>query len=226
MALLTLAVAAVGLREVVNSSTFQLFGDYVARVDTDEKVVALTFDDGPDPFHTPRVLEVLDRYHVKATFFMLGRNVERHPAMAREVLARGHEIGNHSYSHARLILMSPRHVRDEIERTDQLLRGIGVTGEILFRPPHASKFIVLPYVLVQMKKLSVLGDVDPQEWKRRPAAVMTESILRQTRPGSIIGLHDPMGGATLRTLEDSIKGLAAQGYRFETVSELVRRRSR
>ena len=165
VALLIAALAAVGLREVANSSTYQLFGDYVARVDTDEKVVALTFDDGPDPFHTPRVLEILDRYHVKATFFMLGRNVERHPAMAREVLARGHEIGNHSYSHARLILMSPRRVRDEIERTDQLLRGIGVSGEILFRPPHASKFIVLPYVLVQMNKLSVLGDVDPEEWR-------------------------------------------------------------
>jgi peptidoglycan/xylan/chitin deacetylase (PgdA/CDA1 family) len=224
LALLLVAVSALGLREVVNSSTFQLFGDYVVRVDTEEKVVALTFDDGPDPFHTPRVLKVLDRYHVKATFFMMGRNVERYPAVAREVLARGHEIGNHSYSHPKLILMSPRRVRDEIERTDQLLRGIGVSGEIHFRPPHASKFVVLPYVLVQMNKLSVLGDVDPEEWKRPGAAVMTESILRQTRPGSIIGLHDPLGAETLRTLEDSIKALAAQGYRFVTVSELVRLR--
>ena len=194
-----LGAAAVGLREVVNSSTFQLFGDYVARVDTNERVVALTFDDGPDPFHTPRVLDVLDQHHVKATFFMMGRNVERYPKVAREVLRRGHEIGNHSYSHPKLILMSPRRVRDEIERTDTLLRGIGVTGEIHFRPPHASKFIVLPCVLVQMRKLSVLGDVDPKEWKQRPAAVMTESILRQVRPGSILGLHDPKGAETLRT---------------------------
>ena len=71
-----LGVAAVGLREVVNSSTFQLFGDYVARVDTQERVVALTFDDGPDPMHTPRILAVLDQHQVKATFFMMGRNVE------------------------------------------------------------------------------------------------------------------------------------------------------
>jgi peptidoglycan-N-acetylglucosamine deacetylase len=219
-----LGVAAVGLREVVNSSTFQLFGDYVARVDTQERVVALTFDDGPNPTHTPRVLAALDQHQVKATFFMMGRNVERYPEVAREVMRRGHEIGNHSYSHPKLVLMSPRRVREEIERTDKLLRDVGVSGEIHFRPPHASKFIVLPYVLMQMGKLSVLGDVDPEEWKQHSAAVMTESILRQVRPGSVIGLHDPMGVETLRTLQNILPALTARGYRFETVSALVSRR--
>ena len=223
--LLALAgAAAVGLRELVNSSTYQLFGDYVARVETADKVVALTFDDGPDPVHTVPVLDALDRRQVKATFFMMGRNVERHAAVAREVVRRGHEVGNHSFSHPKLILMSPARVRQEIERTDALLRGIGVSGDIHFRPPHASKFLVLPYVLVQMEKLSVLGDVDPEEWKRRSAAVMTESILRQVRPGSIIGLHDPAGADTLKTLENVLAALSAQGYRFETVSQLVTRR--
>lgn len=224
--LLLIVVTAVGLREVVNSSSFQLFGDYVVRVDTEERVVALTFDDGPSPWHTPKVLAVLDQHKVKATFFMMGRNVERYPAVARDVVRRGHEIGNHSYSHPKLVLMSPRRVRDEIERTDTLLRDIGATGDIHFRPPHASKFIVLPYVLVQMKKLSVMGDVSADEWRQRPAAVMTESILRHVRPGSIIGLHDPAGAEMLRTLQDILPALAAQGYRFETVSELVRRRGR
>jgi len=226
LALVLLAAAAVGLREVVNSSTFQLFGDYVARVETSEKVAAMTFDDGPHPQYTAQVLDVLDRHRVQATFFMMGRNVERFPAVAREVLRRGHQVGNHSYSHPKLILMSPRRVREEIERTDALLRGIGVTGEIYFRPPHASKFLVLPYVLRQMNKLSVMGDVDPEEWKRRPAAVMTASILRQARPGSIIGLHDPMGAETLRTLDDVLTAMTSQGYRFETMSELMRRRGK
>lgn len=220
-----LAVAAAGLREVVSSSTYQLFGDYVARVETREKVVALTFDDGPHPLYTPKVLAALERQHVKATFFLMGRNVERFPAVARDVLRHGHEIGNHSYSHPKLVLMSPGRVREEIERTDALIRAIGVTGPIHFRPPHASKFIVLPYVLTEMRKLSVLGDVDPEEWKGRPAEVMTESILRQVRPGSIIGLHDVMGVESLRTLENILPALAARGYRFETVSELVRRRA-
>jgi peptidoglycan/xylan/chitin deacetylase (PgdA/CDA1 family) len=223
--LLVLAgVAAVALRELVNSSTFQLFGDYIARVETSEKVVALTFDDGPNPVRTPPVLDALDRRQVKATFFMMGRNVERFPAVARDVLRRGHEIGNHSYSHPKLIFMSPGRVRGEIERTDAALRGIGVAGPIHFRPPHASKFIVLPYVLAEMGKLSVLGDVDPEEWKNHSAAVMTDRILRQVRPGSIIGLHDPAGPETLRTLENVLVALPAQGYRFETVSQLIRRR--
>jgi peptidoglycan/xylan/chitin deacetylase (PgdA/CDA1 family) len=218
--------AAIGLREVVLSSTFQLFGDYVARVDTQERVVALTFDDGPNPYWTPKVLSALEERHARATFFMIGRNVERYPMVAREVQRRGHEIGNHSYSHPKLIFMWPGRVREEIERTDALLRGIGVSGEIHFRPPHAAKFLVLPYVLTQMNKLSVLGDVDPEEWKQRPAAIMTESILRQVRPGSIVGLHDPMGAESLRTLENILPALAAEGYRFETVSELVRRRGK
>jgi len=222
--LVFLCGTAVGLRELVNSSTYQLFGDYVARVDTEDRVVALTFDDGPDPFHTPRVLAVLDELQVKATFFMIGRNVERYPAVAREVLRRGHEVGNHSYSHPKLVLMSPSRVRDEIARTDRLLREIGVSGEILFRPPHAAKFIVLPYVLRQMNKLSVLGDVDPEEWKRPSAAVMTASILHQVRPGSIIGLHDPMGAETLHTLQNILPALTAQGYRFKTVSALMHHR--
>jgi peptidoglycan/xylan/chitin deacetylase (PgdA/CDA1 family) len=78
---------------------------------------------------------------------------------------------------------------------------------------------------MQMKKLSVLGDVDPEEWRRPSAAVMTASILRQVRPGSIIGLHDPLGAETLRTLENILPALTAQGYHFETVSALVRRRT-
>lgn len=224
--LVIVAATLVGLRELVNSSTFQLFGDYVARVETDERVVALTFDDGPDPTHTPRFLEVLDSHGVKGTFFMMGRNVERYPDVAREVLRRGHEIGNHSYSHRKLVLMSPRQMREEIENTDALLRSIGVTGPIPFRPPHAAKFVILPWVLTDMQKLSVLGDVDPEEWKRPSADVMTESILRKVRPGSIIGLHDPMGAESLRTLQRVLPALAARGYRFEKVSELVSRRAR
>jgi peptidoglycan/xylan/chitin deacetylase (PgdA/CDA1 family) len=218
----SLGAFAIGLREVVNSSTYQLFGNYIARAETDERVVALSFDDGPHRLRTPRVLDALDRHGVKATFFMMGRNVERHPDVAREVLRRGHEVGNHSYSHPKLIFMSPARVREEIERTDALLRSVGVTGEIYFRPPHASKFLVLPYVLQQMNKLSVLGDVDPEEWKRRPAEVMVASILEQVKPGSIIGLHDPAGPETLKTLEQILVALPERGYRIETVSRLLK----
>jgi len=221
-----LGAAGLGLREVVNSSSFQLFGDYVVSVDTTERVVALTFDDGPSPWHTPKVLNELDQHHIRATFFMMGRNVERYPDIARDVLRRGHEIGNHSYSHPKLVLMSPRRVRDEIERTDKLLRDIGVSGEIHFRAPHQTKFLVLPYVLVRMGRLNVMGDVSADEWRQQPAPIMTQSILQNVRPGSIIGMHDPAGAESLRTLQNILPALMAQGYRFETVSELLRRRAK
>ena len=223
-ALVVSALVAYALRELVNASTFQLFGDFVARLDTTEKVVALSFDDGPDPQWTPRMLALLDRHHVKATFFMMGRNVERFPDTAREVLTRGHEAGNHSYSHPRLIFMAPWRVRDEIERTDRLLRDVGVTGPIYFRAPHASKFVILPFVLMQLGKTNVQGDVDPEEWRQRPAAVMTASVLRQVRPGSIVGFHEVLGEETLRAVDDVLTALAAQGYRIETVAQLLRRR--
>jgi peptidoglycan/xylan/chitin deacetylase (PgdA/CDA1 family) len=225
LAILALIVLGLGLRQVTNASTFQPFGDYVARLDTVDRVVALTFDDGPDPQHTPPILDALDAQGVKATFFMMGRNVERHPEVAREVLRRGHEIGNHSYSHPRLVLMSPRRVREEIERTDRLLTNLGVRGPIHFRPPHMSKLIVLPYVLGQMDKLTVLADVDPEEWRRRPAEVMIPEVLRQVRPGSIISMHDTFGEETLSMVERVVAALVEDGYRFETVSELLRRRN-
>ena len=225
LAVVVLAVAAIGLRELINGP-IQLFGDDVRRIDTDEKLVALTFDDGPDPTHTPRMLDLLDRHEVKATFFMMGRSVERWPDVARAVLARGHEIGNHSYSHPRLIFMSPARVREEIERTDRLLRGVGVTGEIYFGPPHGSKFLVLPYVLVQMKKTAVYSYTDPEEWKRPPAAVMVERVLRQVRPGAVVGFHDVMGGETRRAVDEVVAALKADGYRFALVSEFVGRSRR
>jgi peptidoglycan/xylan/chitin deacetylase (PgdA/CDA1 family) len=216
---------ALALREVINSSTFQLFGDFVARVETADKVVALTFDDGPHPIHTIRTLDLLDRHGVKATFFMMGRNVERHPGVAREVVNRGHEVGNHSYSHPKLVWMSPSRVRDEIERTDRLLRELGVTGPIHFRAPHAAKFIVLPWVLGQMGKLNVQGDVDPEEWKQRSAAVMITSVVRQVKPGSILGFHDTNGPVTLEAVDAILTTLAARGYRFEKVSDFIQRRN-
>lgn len=224
---LVAAAAALGVRVLARASTFQLFGNYVARVETAAPAIALTFDDGPHPRHTRRVLDVLERHGARGTFFMIGINVERHGGVAREVLQRGHEIGNHSYSHPPLIWMSPARVRQEIQRTDDLLRDAGVAGPIHFRPPHLAKLLVLPYVLREMGKLSVLADVDPEEWRRPSARTMTDQILRDVRPGSIVMMHDPNGDETIAALDNVLRTLRPQGYRFETVSDLLRlRRSR
>jgi peptidoglycan-N-acetylglucosamine deacetylase len=220
-----LAAGALGIRQLMIGPV-QLFGESIRRIDTTERVVALTFDDGPNPVHTPRMLDLLDRHQVKATFFLMGRSVERWPDAAREVLARGHEIGNHSYSHPRLVFMTPARVRDEIERTDVLLRNIGVTGDILFGPPHGARLLVLPYVLTQMNRVAVYSYTDPEEWKRPPASVMVERVLRQVRPGAVVGFHDVMGTETLRAVDEVVTALTSQGYRFALVSEFVERSRR
>jgi len=131
--------SAIALREVVLSSTFQLFGDYVARVDTPERVVALTFDDGPSPYWTPKFLSALAARQVRATFFMMGRNVERYPSVAREVLTRGHEIGNHSYSHEPWFhLYSDERIEEELDRTENAIEAATGRRPTAFRGPGYS----------------------------------------------------------------------------------------
>ncbi len=124
------------LLRVADSRTFQFFGSLVDRVDTTEKIVAITFDDGPDPAGTRTILDTLKSRQVPATFFLIGREIAAHPGLAHDIAAAGHEIGNHSFSHDRMIGVTPAWVADEVEATDALIRTTGYTGEILFRPPE------------------------------------------------------------------------------------------
>src|SRR5262245_6137131 len=119
-----LAVAA-GLWWISNSRTFQFFGDIVPRVNTSRKIVALTFDDGPTPEGTDQILAVLAEENVKATFFLTGSELEQNLEQGKKIVTAGHELGNHSYSHTRMLLVTPSFVKDEIERTDQLIRNTG-----------------------------------------------------------------------------------------------------
>jgi len=211
------------VREASDLHYRQLFGDSYHNVETSEKVVALTFDDGPEPSYTRQVLEVLDRNRVKATFFMVGEAIEEHPEIAKVVYANGHELGNHSYSHAWLVFKSPDFVRSEIDKTDSLLRNVGVMGAIHFRSPFGSQLIVLPYVLSQKKKKNILFDVDPRDWETQDPQLLTRRVLEQTETGSIILLHDGGGerSGTVQALETIIRELKERGFQFVKVSELL-----
>jgi peptidoglycan/xylan/chitin deacetylase (PgdA/CDA1 family) len=212
-----------GLWVLSRARTFQVFGELYYRVETSERVVALTFDDGPGPANTPAVLELLARHQVKATFFMVGQNIERHRELAARVLAEGHQLGSHSYSHSRLVLVSPSYVEEEIARTDALLREVGVRGEILFRAPFGKKLFVLPWVLSRQGRKHVTFDVVPDDHATQDAELITARALEATRPGSIILLHDGWGAkpGTIEAAGRIIESLKAQGYRFVTVSELL-----
>ena len=225
LALLVLLVAAVVLHRVSKLQAWQLRGDLVHRVETAAPVVALTFDDGPREPDTRQILALLERLDVRATFFVLGENVERHPELVELALARGHQVANHSYSHARLVLRSADLVEREIRWTDDLLRPLGVPAPIRFRAPYGKKLLVLPWVLADLDKTHVTFDVvsTPGDYLSPPPAAIRDSVLARVRPGSIVVLHDGGGPrrATIAATAMIVTALRRRGYRFVTVDELL-----
>lgn len=221
LAAVLVLVAGAGLYTLANSRTYQLFGDLVDRVDTDEKIVALTLDDGPSE-NTPEVLRVLAEAGVPATFYVTGREMAQHPELGRAIVDAGHELGNHTFDHRRMLLVGSGTVRDEIERTDERIRDAGFDGDITFRPPYGKKLVTLPRYLQQRDRTTVMWDVEPDSAASDPAQIVA-SALEQTRPGSIVLLHVMYSSrkASLDAIPGIVAGLQQQGYRFVTVSELL-----
>jgi peptidoglycan/xylan/chitin deacetylase (PgdA/CDA1 family) len=226
---LALALAALGgaaaLWQLSKSRTFQLCGRIVPRVETSERLVALTFDDGPTRDQTAEVLRLLRERGVRATFFVTGGELERNMDAGRDIVAAGHELGNHSYSHERMVLVTPAFVRREVERTDELIRAAGHAGEIHFRPPYGKKLLALPLYLSGHGRKTVTWDVEPDSElaSDADAAAVTRHVLERTRPGSIILLHVmyPSRAETLKAVPRIVEGLEREGFRFVTVSELM-----
>lgn len=204
----------------------QLFGRAIYYVKTTEKVVALTYDDGPTPPFTNQILEILKKYKIPATFFVLGKNAKNHPELIKEIFSAGHELGNHSWSHNLMAFKRPSFIKKEISNTDALLKRLGYNKEILFRAPYGAKLVTLPIILSKLNKKHILFDVIPADWRQRGATTIAKRVVRQTKPGSIILLHD--GGDNLRqqtvqATEIIIQKLKDQGYSFLTVSNLLKK---
>ena len=209
-----------GLYKLMNSRSFQLFGGLTNYVDTDQKVVALTFDDGPTK-NVDEILPLLEQYNVKATFFLIGNEIEKNPEEAKKIVSAGHQVGNHTYSHDRMVLKSPSFIKEEIEKTDELIREVGYNGEIDFRPPYGKKMIGLPYYLNKVKKETITWTFEPDTYYSS-AADKVEYVTKNIKPGSIILLH-PMydkTGNELKTIEEILQLLTKEGYKFVTVDEL------
>jgi peptidoglycan/xylan/chitin deacetylase (PgdA/CDA1 family) len=206
---------------------FQLFGEIKHRATIDEKLVALTFDDGPTPEKTEHILQILQEEAIPATFFLTGREVEKHPELLRQILAAGHQVGNHSFNHQRLIFKSPAYISKEIESTDELLRQHGVDGVIYFRPPYGKKLVLLPWYLMKHHRVSVTWDVAPENFPKiaKDTFALADHTVKHTKPGSIILLHVMYDSrsATMQAVPDIIRRLKAQGYRFVTVHELLKK---
>jgi chitin deacetylase len=220
-----LLMCAMTLWQIGKSRTFQFFGVIVPRINTTEKVVALTFDDGPTVNGTSEILNVLDDLQVKATFFLIGSELEQNLAEGRKIVAAGHEVGNHSYSHVRMLLVSPSFVREEIEKTDRLIRASGYDKEIHFRPPYCKKLFALPWYLSRTGRKTITWDVEPDSNPKiaADATRIVEETRSTVRSGSIILLHAmyPNRQPSLQAVRGIIETLKQEGYRFATVSELL-----
>ncbi len=220
-----LTVVALGAYWLMGSRSFQLAGDHVRRVDTTERVVALTFDDGPTAEHTGEVLETLAAYGARATFYLTGGECDDDPQGLRAIVDAGHELGNHTWSHRRLVFVSAATVADEIERTDAVFRAAGYEGPVTFRPPGCKRLLTAPLYLARQERTTVIWDLEPDSLPEvaGDADGIVAYVSEHVRPGSIILLHvmydsrGPSRAALPRILEQ----LAADGYRFVTVSELL-----
>lgn len=221
LCLLGLLCAGYSLFLISRSRTFQFFGQIIARVDTNEKVVALTFDDAPTEYTEP-VLKTLQEKHVKATFFVIGSNLEKYPEIGKHLIQQGHEIGNHSYSHQRMLLKSQSFIDQEIQKTNTLIRKTGYTGEIFFRPPNSKKLFGLPWYLQAHNIKTITADVEPDTYGST-TEFFTSYTSENTKPGSIILLHPfcEACSAQREAISKIIDNLEAKGYRFVTVSELL-----
>ena len=225
IALLLLCAVTYALYSLARSRDHQVFGRFVPRVDTSERVVALTFDDGPSGAYTDSVLALLRERNVRATFFVTGAETSEHPELASRIVSSGHELGNHTWSHPRMVLKSTARIRQEVERTDSVIRAAGHEGEIYFRPPYGMRLFGLPWYLHQTGRTTVLWDVEPESFPEVAADAdsIAEHVFRNVRPGSIVLLHlmYPSRATSRSALPTIIDGLRAEGYSFVTVSQLL-----
>lgn len=206
--------------KLMNSRTYQLFGSITHEVNTKGKVVALTFDDGPSK-QVEGLLSVLKKYNAKATFFLIGNDIVKFPDEAKKIVEAGHQIGNHTYSHNRMVFKSPSFIKEEIEKTDKLIREAGYKGEIDFRPPNGKKLIGLPYYLNKHNRETITWGLEPDSYYTS-AADKANYVKENIKNGSIILMH-PMydeTGEELKAVEQIVKELSAEGYQFVTVDEL------
>jgi peptidoglycan/xylan/chitin deacetylase (PgdA/CDA1 family)/spore germination protein YaaH len=195
-----------------------------------EHEVAITFDDGPDPTWTPKILDILQQKNAPAAFFILGQQAENYPGIVRRIVAEGHEFGSHTYTHVNLSLVGEQRERIELDATQRLLQAITGRSTTLFRPPYEADSRpdqlseVTPLLISQdLDYLTVMENIDAEDWARPGADVILQRIKQQRRNGSIILLHDAGGdrSQTVEALPKIIDYLRARGDHIVSLSQLL-----
>lgn len=188
-----------------------------------EMKIALTFDDGPHKCYTPEILDILDEYGVKATFFVIGSNCEDNLAIVQREIDSGHEIGNHTYSHPHLTKIKAERLFSELIKTENILFELGEYRPKLFRPPEGIYSLTVSKTLERLDYIPILWTVDTTDWKLPSAEKIADTVLKNISSGEIILCHDFVSGKsnTPDALRIFIPKLLEQGYVFVTVSELI-----
>jgi len=212
-------------------SFYEKTGDIVWEVPMEARKIALTFDDGPYPETTGDILDLLKEYDGKATFFVVGHRAEEAPELVRRELAEGHEIGNHTYTHLFLKKsVNPQTVFDEISRTEETLTRLTGAKPTLFRPPGGYYNDPLIELTKKLGYRTVLWSwhQDTKDWRSPGVAAIANKVLTNARAGDIVLLHDCVQGSTqtVQALRIILPELSRRGFRFVTVSELLRDRAR
>jgi peptidoglycan/xylan/chitin deacetylase (PgdA/CDA1 family) len=214
----------IGIPWAVRNAWRATFRSTVARSDC----VCLTFDDGPDPRATSPILQMLEKAGARATFFLLGENVERYPDLARQILEMGHEIGEHGYRHVHAWKAGPLQSVRDLQRGRKVLRTtLLLRGPVLLRPPYGKlNLATLLYVLVLHKRLA-FWSVDPRDYDHDAAESVVQDVMERVRPGDVVLLHDGRTGAsggenvTLMATKAILDAMATRGYRLCTVSQAL-----
>lgn len=191
------------------------------KVPTTHKVVALTFDDGPVNTTTPEILAILKEKDVKATFFVVGEQVKRFPALVLQEIAEGHEVGNHTYSHPSLTKLRKQSIEDELDKTEKEILNVAPKPNF-FRPPEGAYNNTILSIARQNEYILILWSIDPYDWRYPSVGKIVSSILQEVEPGSIILLHDgKYPSPTPEAVWFIIDSLKSRGYQFVTISELL-----
>ena len=190
---------------------------------TDEKVLALTFDDGPHPRYTKEILKLLDEYGIRATFFMIGENISNYPETAKMVFEAGHEIGNHTDTHPSVRSIGREEISKEMQEAENKISRITGRKTKLFRPPEG---LCSHEICEEAEKLDysvILWTVDTRDWAGTPSEVIKEGVMKRIRGGDILLFHDYVSkrSHTIEALRKIIPALQAEGYEFLTVSEIL-----
>lgn len=205
-----------------------VFGPVFSQGSREEKLVALTFDDGPYPPYTGQILDILKETHTPATFFLVGQNAKAHPGLVQRMAAEGHQIGNHTYHHVDLLKLDRKDIAQEVDSTNQVISELTGKPPAVLRPPHGFRDPVVLDIMKQRNLQVVEWSVMSRDWTNPGVEVIVERTVSKVKNGSIVLLHDGDGiesaaprAQTVEAVRQLIPLLRSQGYRFVTVEEIL-----